>query len=236
MRAPLTVAAVQPRCRPKDVRANALEHAAAIRRSEARVVVFPELSLTGYELDADAVSPDDEALQPIVAACTETGAVAFVGAPVNGEGGAVHIGTLEVSADGAEVAYRKTYLGADEAKRFSPGGGAVARDVDGWRIGIGICKDTGVEQHVADTGALHIDLYVAGLVHLPEELGMQEERAQRLALACDAAVAFASFAGSTGGGYDRTAGVSSIWSPAGEAIARAGSAPGGIARARLRGA
>ena len=184
MRAPLTVAAVQPPCRRKDVRANALEHAGTIRRSKARVVVFPELSLTGYELDADSVSPDDEALLPVVAARANPGTTAFIGAPVTGERNTVHIGTLQVSSEGVEVAYRKRYLGRDEAKRFSPGGGAVARDVDGWRVGIG--KDTDVDQHVADTAALHVDLYVAGL-----------------------------------------------WSPAGTAIARAESAPGGIARACL---
>jgi predicted amidohydrolase len=181
MRAPLTVAAVQPPCRPKDVRANALEHAATIRRSKARVVVFPELSLTGYELDADSVSPDDEALLPVVAACANSGTTAFIGAPVTGERNTVHIGTLQVSSEGVEVAYRKTYLGRDEAKRFSAGGGAVARDVDGWRVGIGICKDTDVDQHVADTAALHVDLYVAGS---GPRLGRQSlaPRARRAAL------------------------------------------------------
>ena len=42
-------------------------------------------------------------------------------------------------------------------------------------------------------------------------------------------VAFASFAGPTGGGFDRTAGRSSIWSPTGAVLARTGAAPGAIA-------
>jgi predicted amidohydrolase len=33
--------------------------AAVIRAANARVVIFPELSMTGYELDADAISVDD---------------------------------------------------------------------------------------------------------------------------------------------------------------------------------
>jgi predicted amidohydrolase len=70
------------------------------------VVVFPELSLTGYELDADAVGPDDEALTPIVEACTEMQSIALVGAPVPGDGGRIHIGTLQVSDAGVTVAYR----------------------------------------------------------------------------------------------------------------------------------
>jgi predicted amidohydrolase len=215
------------------VRANALEHARVIRAADAQLVVFPELSLTGYELDAAAVSPDDRRLDAIVAACTETGCVALVGAPVESEDGRAHIATLRASSAGVEVAYRKSYLGGDEPARFVPGDGPVAIDVDGWRVGLGICKDTGVEQHIADTATLDPDLYVAGLVHLPEELGMQQERALRIARACRAYVAFASFAGSTGGGFERTAGASSVWAPDGTPIGRAGVEPGDLTRALL---
>jgi len=57
----LTVAVVQPPCTACDVAGNAQQHADAVRRAQARVVVFPELSLTGYELDAPAVAPDEAA-------------------------------------------------------------------------------------------------------------------------------------------------------------------------------
>jgi len=138
-----------------------------------------------------------------------------------------------MSAEGAAVLYRKTYLGGAEPGRFSPGAGPVALDLDGWRIGLGVCKDTGVAEHVADTAALGVDVYAAGLVHLPEELEEQESRAVRIARACDAYVVLASFAGATGGGYDRTAGVSSIWTADGKPIARAGTEPGEVVRAIL---
>jgi predicted amidohydrolase len=233
MRAPLTVAAAQPACAAGDVRANALEHARIIRAARARLVVFPELSLTGYELDAEAVSPDDGSLGAIVAACAATGSVALVGAPVDGHAGSAHVGMLRVSSSGVEVAYRKRHLGGDEPARFAPGDGATAIELDGWRVGLGICKDTGVAQHVADAAALGLDLYVAGLVHLPEELGMQDERGLRIARACDAYVAFASFAGPTGGGFDRTAGTSAIWAPDGRQLGRAGTDPGELTRALL---
>jgi predicted amidohydrolase len=232
VRRPLTIAVAQPPCAAKDVRANALEHAAVVRRVDARLVVFPELSLTGYELDAAPVSVDDGVLAPIVEACLQTGAVALVGAPVTGDNGK-NIATLRIDSGGVDVAYRKSYLGGDEPHWFAPGDGAVAIDVDGWRVGLGICKDTGVDAHVADVAALGVDLYVAGLVHLTEELDIQEERAARIARACDAYVGFASFAGPTGGGYDDTAGVSSIWAADGTALARAGTEPGDAARLAL---
>src|SRR5262245_47913230 len=162
MRGSLTIAAAQPACAAKDVRANALEHALLIRLARARLVVFPELSLTGYELDAAAISPDDEALRPIVEACVECGAVALSGAPVEDPGGERYIAILRVTGAGSDVVYRKSYLGGDEPGRFAAGNGPVAIDVDGWRVGLGICKDTGVDQHVADVAALRAEVYVAG--------------------------------------------------------------------------
>jgi predicted amidohydrolase len=225
----LTVAAVQPACVAKDVAANARFHADAIRAAAARLVVFPELSLTGYELDADAISLD--ALGAIVEACAQTGAIALVGAPIAGD----HIATLRVQASGVDVVYRKSFLGGDELTRFMPGDGPVALDVDGWRVGLGICKDTGVARHIGDTAALGVDLYVAGMVHLPHELDEQEARAVRIATACDSYVAFASFAGPTGGGFSATAGNSAIFAADGTAVARVGVEIGGIARAALAG-
>ena len=233
MQMPLTIAVSQPSCRPRDVSANAQTHALAIRAARARVVVFPELSLTGYELDADPISLTDDVLEPIVKACATTNSVALVGAPVKERKG-MHIATLRVGTDGIEVAYRKSFLGGDEADRFSAGDGAVALDVDGWRLGMGICKDTGVPEHIRDVAALDVDVYVAGLVHRPEELFVQDERGATIARECDAYVAFASFAGPTGGGFTRTAGASTIWSPSGVVLARADTEPGSVARATVR--
>lgn len=233
MRAPLTVAAAQPVCAARDVRTNARAHAAAIRDARARVVVFPELSLTGYELDADPVPLRDDALSAIVEACADAGSIAFVGAPV-AEGDRLSIAALRVDPEGVAIAYRKTFLGGEELRRFTAGDGPTAVEVDGWRLGLGICKDTGVDEHVQGVAALDVDGYLAGLVHHAEELPDQEARALSIGTATHAYVVFASFAGATGSGYDRTAGCSAIWSPDGAVLARAGIEAGDLARATLR--
>jgi len=233
VRAPLTIAAVQPLCTARDVSANARVHADTVRAAQARVVVFPELSLTGYELDADAVAPGDDVLAPVVEACTATGSVALVGAPVHGARGDLHVGMLRVSFVGVEIAYAKTWLGPAESMRFSPGDGPTVMDLDGWRLGLGICKDTGVAEHIAGVAALGIDIYVAGLAYLPEEISTHDARAVEIGRRCQAFAVFASFAGSTGGGYDPAAGFSGIWSPAGTVLARTGPETGGIARTSI---
>jgi predicted amidohydrolase len=233
MRGPLTIAVAQPVCLPYDVAANAVIHAATIRSAGARVVVFPELSLTGYELDAPPITADDPRLAPIVEACAESGSWALVGAPVAGEAGKVHIAMLAIDGNGARVAYRKMWLGGSEAGRLSPGSEPVVLEVDGWRLGLAICKDTGVPQHAADTAALGIDAYVAGMLESADDAAVPEERALRIAADHHVWVAISSFAGSTGGGYAEAAGRSGIWTPDGAVAAQAGPETGAFARATL---
>ena len=225
MPGPLRVAVAQPPCVPHDVAANARAHAAAVRGARARVVVFPELSLTGYELAAAAVDPGDERLAPLTEACADTGTIALAGAPV-AEGQAAYIAVLAFSQGGAAVAYRKMWLGDEEAVRFTPGPGPARITVDGWRLGLAVCKDTGVPAHAADTAALGVDAYLAGTVKRPGEAELQHERAARIAAGHGLWVAVASFAGPTGGGYGETAGRSGIWAPGGTLITGTGSPPG----------
>ncbi len=222
MRAPsLTVAAAHPACQALDVSANAKAHARVVLATQARVVVFPELSLT-----------DHDALTPIIDACPATGSIALVGAPVE-EQGQRFIAMLAIDGAGARPAYRKIWLGGNEPTQFHAGDGPTVLEVDGWRLGLGICKDTGAPQHVAGTAALNVDAYLAGLVHLPQELPEQEARAVVIARACRAFVVFASFAGPTGDVFTETAGASAIYSTEGLALARTGPDQGGVVRATL---
>jgi predicted amidohydrolase len=232
MRQPLSLAVAQPPCVAYDVAANAEAHATSIRSATARVVVFPELSITGYELDAPAIGVDDGRLKPIVQACAETGSVALVGAPLKGKLNEAHIAMLAVDGKGASVAYRKVWVDSTEA-RFARGAAPGVLEIDGWRLGLGICKDTGIPQHWADTAALGIDAYVAGVVLGEDETWKIADRACRIADEFNVWVAMASFAGPTGAGYARTAGCSGIWSPIGVEVERVGTEVGAVACAVL---
>ncbi|RJL22135.1 carbon-nitrogen hydrolase family protein [Bailinhaonella thermotolerans] len=233
MRAPLTIAVAQPGCEPYDVGANAAAHAELVRASEARVVVFPELSLTGYHLDAQVLDPGDPRLAVLAGACAETGTLALAGAPVADGEGLAYIGVLAITGEGARVAYRKMYLGGDETFRFTPGPAPVVLDVDGWRLGLAICKDTGVPEHAAATAARGMDVYVAGVLEHAHDGGVPPERALRVIGDHGVWAATASFAAPTGEGYTRPAAHSAIWSPDGAVAAAAGTEIGGLARATL---
>ena len=225
----LIMGVAQPPCVALDVAANALAHAAAVRAAGSRVVVFPELSLTGYELDAPVLSEDDPRLDPLIAACAETGTIALAGAPVEGP----YIAVLAIDEDGARIAYRKQNPGGAESARFLAGPCPESIEVDGWRLGLAVCRDTGIRRHWADTAALGIDAYVAGATDHPADDVVMAERARQVSTTFGVWVAFAGFAGPTGGGFPETAGRSGIWAPDGSEVARAGRQPGEVVRARL---
>lgn len=228
------MAVAQPLIRPGDLLANAEAHARAIREAGSRLVIFPELSLTGYELDAAPVALDDPVLAPIVSACEEVESIALVGAPV-AEADRLSIACLRVDREGVEVAYRKSWLHGDEFLRYTPGSGPATTLVDGWVVGLAICKDTGASQHTAQMAGLGVDLYAAGVVDVPSDVVECQARAFVISRALAAPVAIASFAGATGGGFDLTAGRSSIFDAGGTKVVEADEHPGSLVRAVLTG-
>lgn len=231
-RLPLVIAVAQPPVTAYDVAANATAHAAAVHAAQARVVVFPELSLTGYELDAPVLDPADPRLAPLVEACARTGTLALAGAPVAGDDGREHIALLAVDGAGARVAYCKVHIHESE-ERFSPGPGPAVIEVDGWRLGLAVCRDTKFAEHDAATAALDMHVFVASVLDHERDAHVAAERARRVCADRGVPVATASFAGSTGGGFDRAAGGSTVWAPDGTVLAQAGPLPGETARATL---
>lgn len=230
------MAVAQPITRLRDLAGNVAAHASTVIGAAARLVVFPELSLTGYSYDAPIVDPRSPALAPLVEACAETGSTALAGAPIrvgNRDSGIRGIGVLEIDGHGVRPAYVKMHLGRRESKRFAPGRSPAAIHVDGWRVGVGVCKDTRTSSHLAETAALGIDLYVAGHVHAPHEVDEVASRAARIRDRYAVPVAFADFAGPTGGGYATTSGRSAIWDVHGRMLASCTQQPGDVAVAVL---
>ena len=224
---PLRVAVAQPAVVLGDAAAAAAAHADAVSRAGARLVVFPELSLTGYVLDAPAVALDDPAWGPLVSACAEHGTTALVGAPVEEEGRR-SIAVVAVDGGGVRVVYRKVHLHGEERDSSTAGPGAAVVEVDGWRVGLAVCRDTGIAEHTAATAALDVDLYAAGVVDEPAALPVIRSRAVTNARACGAPVAVASAAGPVGPrhGFPETAGGSAVHAADGSLLAAAGAAPG----------
>ncbi|MGI5399290.1 carbon-nitrogen hydrolase family protein [Streptomyces sp. CA-135486] len=98
---------------PGDIEANVHRMDGLIRAAaeqSARVVVFPELALTGYELGLIRQDPglwpaeDDKRLDPVRQACRATSTVAVVGGPVPTESGRPGISSLVIGPGGGLLA------------------------------------------------------------------------------------------------------------------------------------
>lgn len=230
----LTVAVAQPACVALDVAANVAVHVEVVRRAGARLVVFPELSLTGYDLAAPAITPDDARLAPLTAACRETGATALVCAAVSEPDGGESLALLALTGEGSTVVHRKMHLHGEEVVRFTPGAKHSVLELDGVRIGLAICADASVPQHAADTAALGIDVYLASALYgdNPAALARRDSQLRDAAAAHGVWAVLATSAGPSGE-YPATSGGSGFWAPGGVLVAQAGPEAGAVATATL---
>ncbi|WP_343732990.1 carbon-nitrogen hydrolase family protein [Duganella sp.] len=219
----IRIAAAQAPSVAGDLAANLATHLrfiAAARAEGVQLLVFPELSLCGYELPLlrqCALTPDDARLAPLRTA----GMTVIVGAPVLDAGAARPcIASISLTADGGTTVYRKQYLHAGEEAYAQPGpAGAHAHALHGQRYVEAICADTNHAAHAraaADAGA---SLYVAGV--LISEGGYAKDAAalRGYAETHHMGVLMANHA-TPSGGY-ASAGKSAFWAPGGALLAQA---------------
>lgn len=130
-----------------DVSQNAAKIVALLESAdlqEVRVVVFPELALTGYSKDATYLERLDwtlveEGLARIKASCDRLDIYAIVGAPTR-EGDAVYCSAVAIGPDGNVLdIYEKTYLAGEAWAQ--PGRKLTSFMVDGIRCASFVCHD-----------------------------------------------------------------------------------------------
>ncbi|MCI3929342.1 carbon-nitrogen hydrolase family protein [Streptomyces sp. AN091965] len=154
---PLRTALLQSSGRPGSVAANlkVLDEAAArAAAAGARLLVTPEMFLTGYAIGDDvprlAEPADGEAADAVAETAVRHG-VAIAYAYPERDGERVHNAVQLIGADGTRLAnYRKTHLfGCFERDHFTPGEQPVVQaELDGVRIGLMICYDVEFPENV----------------------------------------------------------------------------------------
>lgn len=228
---PLTVSVAQPLSVVGELAANAVAHAELVSASNTRLVVFPELSLSAYDCAVAPIALDAPELQPLQEAAIAGDCVVLSGAPVKINQNS-YIAFVRIDAMGVSVVYLKTCLTPDEQRVFRAGNGPSVTEVDGWRIGLAICKDTWNVAYMKNYQHFDLDLIVAGVFDEPEEeLSAYEIRA-RMARQLQVPMAFARTAGYDSA-FHRGSGKSVIYDHTGEIVAQTTAGPGKFARARL---
>lgn len=224
----LRIAAAQSISVPGQVQANVQSHLSMVHeaaRQGVQLLVFPELSLTGYEpaLVADLVlGADDALLAPLREAARTNGMALVVGAPAAPvtPGGKPAIGAWVFEADGSAALYRKRYLHPGEEQFASAGSEDFhVRPLAGQCTALAVCADTTHPEHARaalDGGAL---LYACGSVI--SEGGYAKDSSQLQGYAADLGLAvLMANHGAPTGGY-ACAGRSAFWAPGGEQVVAA---------------
>lgn len=180
-----TLAAAQYPAAAADIACNLerhLEFVAQAAQQQVQLLVFPELSLSGYELANAAelaLTLGDPRLQPLSAAAQSHQMTIIVGAPLR-SGQALHIAALIFHPNGAVAAYTKQHLHGAEQQRFLPGNGGTLLEIHRQRIALAICADTSQPGHASAAALAGAQIYAAGV--LVSEAGYAKDSAALAAL------------------------------------------------------
>lgn len=220
----LIVAAAQSSSRRGDLEENLSRHVRLIRAAGAAgadLVVFPELSLTGYELDLARdlqLEADDPRIEPLREAARDHDLTVLAGGPWASGLDRPFLGAFLVSP-GRTVCYAKIHVHESEEKYFAPGRDLRIVPIGGVSTAIAICADTSQAAHAAGAAARGAELYAASVMKTEEEYPAHAANLSRYARRHGMAVLSANHAGSTGG--TASAGGSAFWAPGGDLVARA---------------
>jgi predicted amidohydrolase len=231
-----------------DVQVNLDEHIRLARLAAnegAEVVVFPELSLTGYELaraESLAFSEGDARLSPLLDLAASQGTILVVGAPVR-VGSLFCIGAFIIYPTGTTELYTKHHLGAfppsascdscdgtvppAEASVFQAGKRNPLIQVGDNLAAVAVCADIGRSAHPQHAAERNANIYLASMFVIPSDLEGEVSKLSRYAVQHRMMTALANFGGPSGG--LRSAGRSAIWSETGELLVQLEVTGSGIA-------
>ncbi|MEM6839490.1 MAG: carbon-nitrogen hydrolase family protein [Cyanobacteria bacterium P01_C01_bin.120] len=151
-----------------NVAANLIQHQRWVTlaaRYEADVLMFPELSLTGYEPSRAktlAMSATDPCLEPLQQLADRHQLTIAVGMPMSYDNG-VSIGVLLFHPNAMRQAYLKQYLHSDEEPFFHAGRHLTQTIATAPEVAIAICYELSVPAHAQQAAATGAQVYLASV-------------------------------------------------------------------------
>jgi predicted amidohydrolase len=182
------------------------------------LIVFPELSLTGYEPELAsslAFSENDPRIKPFFEIARDLNMIILVGAPINLED-KLHIASFIVYPDSKIEIYTKRYLHPGEEKYFHPGKLNPQIGLNGQVASLAICADISNPQHPEDAYNKGASLYLSSVLCSQKGYDYDVNMLRGYAKKYNMLVMMSNFGGDSGG-YD-VAGKSILISKDGETI------------------
>lgn len=209
-----------------DLNANIDRHLQFMRlaaKQSVEFLMFPELSLTGYEPSVArelAQAPGAEILQPLRELAKQLEITTVIGLPLRLDGGdPIFIGSLIFAADGSQGAYTKQHLHPGEEAVFSSGNGGALLNIGSEHIALSICADFMHASHVQAAAKVGAGVYATSVLISDNgylcDSGLLKGYAQEHSLG----VLMANH-GAPSGGWS-CAGRSAFWAPGGQLVVSA---------------
>lgn len=235
----LDICAAQYCSAPGDLNVNIERHLQFMRLAGTqgvRFLIFPELSLTGYEISCArelAQVPNAAVFQPFRDLAKHLEMTTVVGLPLRWAANArTFIGSLVFAADGSQSAYTKQYLHLGEEAVFSSGNGGELVSVGPERIALSICADFTQADHVQTAAICGAGVYATSVLISDKGYDRDSDLLKGYARKHSLGVLMANH-GAPSGGWT-CAGRSAFWAPGGKMVVSAASTGDCLVIARRR--
>lgn len=220
----MILAAAQTQPKRGDIDANLLDHYRLIQLAAingAQLIVFPELSITGYEReDAErlAFSQNDSRLDHLKKLATENKITIIAGAPIRIESN-LFLGEFCIASNDAVSIYTKQFLHTGEEVYYQPSFDYnPILEIENERISCAICADIDHPKHPENANKRNSSIYIASIFFSPNGISQAHQSLQNYASKYQMNVLMANFGGDSYG--SPSGGRSAFWNNKGELIAQ----------------
>lgn len=204
-----------------DIPANILAHEKLIAlavEEGAQMIIFPELSITGYEpalANELATHENDNKLNNFQNISDTKNIIIGVGMPLRSDDG-VMIGMIIFQPHKSRQTYSKQYLHEDEFPFFVQAKPQSIFKVKNQKIALAICYELSVEEHERNVFNDDVELYIASVAKTSAGVEKAVERLSEIALKYSVPVLMSNCIGYCDN--FKSAGHSSVWNNKGELL------------------
>ncbi len=183
------------------------------------VIVFPELSLTGYEPELAerlSTSKDDVRFDEFQKISDFKKIIICVGVPIKSDNG-ILISMLIFQPTKSRIIYSKQYLHPGESSFFAAGiNNQIFLEKENQKIAFAICYETSVLEHSHYANNKGANIYIASVLNSNDSIDKDIKRLSETAKRHKMTVFMSNYAGISGG--CTCAGKSSVWNKQGDLL------------------
>jgi predicted amidohydrolase len=220
----MILATAQTKPKRGDIDANLLDHYRLVKLAAAngaQLIVFPELSITGYEREDAArlaFVENDSRLGHLKKLASENKITIIAGAPIRIQSD-LFLGEFCIAPNDSVSIYTKQFLHTGEEIYYQPSFDYnPILEIENERISCAICADIDHPKHAGNASKNNSSIYIASIFFSPNGIPQAHQSLQSYASQYQMNVLMANFGGDSYG--SPSGGRSAFWNNKGELIAQ----------------